>query len=139
MFHEGCYTLTGFYTDFSVKNNAMRQILLMFLLMGMLLSSATAANRKPAPEALVVIAYISTLRCEAQHPALRKRLRAALSSWQTRNKKYVISAKKMINFKAIASRYKELKRHDKHFSYQTCTHFIYQLRNPANDVIRQYK
>lgn len=117
----------------------MKQVIAIFLLTAGLLSSATAVTRKPAPEALVVIAYVSTLRCQAQHPALRKRLAAALSAWQKRNKKYVTSAKKMINFEALAGQYKSLKRHDKRFSYQTCVRFIHQLRDPANDVKHQIK
>lgn len=86
-----------------------------------------------------MIAYISTLRCQSQHPKLKRELAAAFAGWKRRNRKYVVSAQKMVSFKAIAGRYKSLKRKDKRFSYGVCKGFILRLRDPANDVVKHHR
>ena len=49
--------------------------------------------------------YVSAHRCEAQHPKLKKRMKAAYTAWAERNKKYVISAKKRMNFREIRQKF----------------------------------
>lgn len=98
------------------------------------LYSSLSWPREPSPESLVMMAYISTLRCKAQHPKLQKGLDAAYKAWAKRNKMYVDSARKMLDFKAIAGQYKTLRKHDKHIPYQTCRAYIKRLQDPANDV-----
>jgi hypothetical protein len=90
--------------------------------------------RQSAPEATVLMVYISTLRCEAQHPKLKKRMQSAYNGWVKRNKKYVDSARKMVDFAGIANQYKAGKAKDKRFSYKTCASYIKRLQNPANDI-----
>jgi len=104
------------------------------LFLASLLISTVAWSREPSPESLVMMAYISTLRCKAQHPKLRKGLDAAYGAWAKRNKKYVNSAHKMIDFKGIDNQYNSLKKKDKRIPVKTCQVFIQRLRDPANDV-----
>jgi hypothetical protein len=87
-----------------------------------------------SPEALVVMVYVSTLRCEAQHPKLKKSLESAYAAWVKRNQKYVISAKKRVDFQEIANLHKSRKRKDKHIPVETCKSYVNRLRNPANDI-----
>ena len=93
-----------------------------------------SSARESAPEATVMMVYISTLRCNAQHPKLKKPMDAAYNAWVKRNQKYVDSAKKMLDFKGIENQYKEGKAKDKRFSYQTCESYIKRLQDPANDI-----
>lgn len=87
-----------------------------------------------SPEALVVMVYISTLRCEGQHPKLKKSMDSAYAAWVKRNKKYVDNAKERVDFAGIANRYKSEKANDKHIPYETCASYVRRLRNPANDI-----
>ena len=87
-----------------------------------------------SPEALVVMVYISTLRCEAQHPKLKKSMESAYATWVKRNNKYVVSAKKRVDFKGIANLYKSRKSKDKRIPVETCKSYVKRLRNPANDI-----
>ena len=95
--------------------------------------------RESAPEATVVMVYVSTLRCNAQHPNLKKRMDAAYNAWVKRNKKYVDSAHKMVDFTGIANQYKSTKAKDKRFAYKTCESYITRLHNPANDIKNKRK
>jgi len=104
------------------------------LLLASLLFSSGAWPRQPAPESLVLMAYISTLRCKAQHPKLGKGLDKAYGAWAQRNKKYVDSAHKMIDFKGVDNQYKSLKKQDRRIPFKTCQSFILRLRDPENDV-----
>lgn len=104
------------------------------LFIPLLLVSLPTWAREPAPEATVLMVYISTLRCEAQHPKLKKRMQAAYKGWVKRNKKHVDSAKKMVDFAGIANQYKAGKAKDKRFPYKTCASYIKRLQNPANDI-----
>jgi len=101
--------------------------------------SAPAWSRDPSPESLVVMAYISTLRCKAQHPKLRKGLDAAYNAWAKRNKQYVDSAHKMVDFAGIDNQYKSLKKSDKRIPIKACQAFIKKLHDPANDASRAVK
>ena len=83
----------------------------------LLIISPLSWASETAPEALVVMVYISTLRCDAQHPKLKKSMDSAYAAWVKRNKKYVDSAKK-----------------DKRIPYETCKSYVTRLRNPANDI-----
>jgi hypothetical protein len=66
-------------------------------------------------------------------------LDAAYSDWTKRNKKYVDSAHKMLDFKGIENQYKSLKKKDKHIPFKTCQTFIKRLRDPANDAGKKRK
>lgn len=105
-----------------------------FALIPLLLVSLSTWAGKSAPEATVMMVYISTLRCEAQHPKLKKPMQAAYDAWVKRNQKYVDSAKKMLDFKAIENQYKSTKANDKYFSLATCESYIKRLQDPANDI-----
>lgn len=111
----------------------------LLLLLATLLIGTNAWARDPSPESLVVMAYISTLRCKAQHPKLRKGLDAAYLAWTKRNKKYVDSAHKMIDFTGIDNQYKTLKKRDKRIPIKTCQVFIQRLHDPANDANKAIK
>ena len=87
-----------------------------------------------SPEALVVMVYVSTLRCEGQHPKLKQTIASAYAAWAKRNKKYVDSAKQRVDFAGIASQYKSQKAKDKPVPYETCVAYARRLRDPANDI-----
>ena len=87
-----------------------------------------------SPEALVAMVYVSTLRCEAQHPKLKKSMESAYAAWVKRNKSYVDSAKKRVDFNEIANLHKSRKSKDKHIPFETCKSYVNRLRNPANDI-----
>lgn len=87
-----------------------------------------------SPEAVVVMVYVSTLRCEAQHPKLKKSMEAAYAAWVKRNNQYVVSAKKRVDFKEIAGLHKSRKDKDRRIPVETCKSYIKRLRNPANDI-----
>jgi len=99
-----------------------------------LFMSSVAWSQQTTPEAVVVIAYISTLRCEAQHPKLKKDLEAAFKAWENRNHRYVVSAHKRVDFSGIANLYKTRRKHDKRIPYETCKLYIKRLRDPRNDI-----
>lgn len=98
-------------------------------------------GRSTSPEALVVMVYVSSHRCQAQHPKLKKRMHAAYTAWAKRNKKFVLLAKKRMDFREIDNLYKARRRHDKPIPYATCESYIRRLHNPANDITKmtEYK
>ena len=100
----------------------------------LLIISPLSWASETAPEALVVMVYISTLRCDAQHPKLKKSMDSAYAAWVKRNKDYVESAKKRVDFAGIANMYKARKDKDKRIPYETCKLYVKRLRNPANDI-----
>lgn len=104
------------------------------VLVTLLFFSMTSFARSTSPEALVVMVYVSAHRCEAQHPKLKKNMKAAYAAWAKRNKKYVISAKKRMDFREIDNLYKARRRHDKPIPLATCESYVRRLRNPANDI-----
>jgi len=87
-----------------------------------------------SPEALVVMVYVSTKRCETQHPKLKKTLRSAYDGWMQRNKKYVNRAKKRVDFREIDNLYQARRRKDKPIPLATCKSYVKRLHNPANDI-----
>jgi hypothetical protein len=100
----------------------------------LLVSPLSSSASKTSPEALVVMVYISTLRCDAQHPKLKKSMDAAYAGWVKRNKKYVDSAKQRVDFNEITNLYKSKKAHDKRIPFETCKSYVKRLQNPANDI-----
>jgi hypothetical protein len=100
----------------------------------LLFISLPSWGRGTSPEALVVMVYVSTHRCEAQHPKLKKSMRSAYAAWVRRNQKYVIRAKKRVDFREIDNLYKARKGRDKPIPFQTCKSYVRRLRNPANDI-----
>lgn len=100
----------------------------------LLIVSPTSWASGTSPEALVVMVYVSTLRCESQHPKLKKSMASAYAAWVKRNKKYVVSAKKRVDFTEIANLHKSRKGKDKRIPFETCKSYVKRLRNPANDI-----
>jgi hypothetical protein len=100
----------------------------------LLIVTAPSWARGTSPEALVVMVYVSSHRCEAQHPKLKKSMRSAYAAWVRRNKKYVASAKKRVDFREIDNLYKARKGKDKPIPFEICKSYVRRLRNTANDI-----
>ncbi len=112
----------------------MKAVFRYLVVIPLLLVSLPSWAKGSSPEALVVMVYVSTQRCESQHPNLKKSMKAAYAAWVKRNKKYVISAKKRVDFREIDNLYKARRGKDRPIPYTTCKSYVRRLRNPANDI-----
>lgn len=112
----------------------MKTFFCYFALISLLFINLPTWARGTSPEALVVMVYVSSKRCVAQHPKLKKRMKSAYAAWVKRNKKYVVSAKKRVDFREIDNLYKARRGKDKPVPFNTCKSYIKRLRNPANDI-----